>query len=269
MKTRLFLLLLGCALASCSKRKAAEPPKPGAVASGAASSAAETTSSRPAASVTSPALPDPKWANAPTAWTDARVIDELANDCAFVPPPPAGESEYRPADLFRCTVGYEQACAFDPCWEASQRCKSDDCGRTCGTCNGTCTDSCQACKAGCSDAACKKACATTCASCKEDCNRTMDRCGSGTCTKVAMTCGKKILATHSANHCAAACRAIDACSKKCDLGSSDGDCYERCRQKSDAKYTTCIEACGNAGGECPLDCLLSSGCSMALCSAVH
>lgn len=172
------------------------------------------------------------------AWTDPRIVDELAKDCAFTPRgvvrPKGVERDYwGDGTPLSCEWGlYGQSCVVDPCVDEQKDVCNPRCQKTCEGCASTCVAGCQACKAACKgDGACAKACATKCGSCRQECLLAKDRCSSGACAKRNLECRKEMMAKWISSGCDKACKGFYACLEGC----SDADaekCHGACRTKT-------------------------------------
>lgn len=185
----------------------------------------------------------------PKAWSDPRVLAELAKNCAFDPESlPAserkqwlGEHEEGDADSpLSCTASMEQSCIYDPCYdEQSSQC-NPRCESTCKSCGKACASQCETCKTPCQDDACLMACANKCASCHESCVRKRDRCATGTCTEEYKKCRVKLRDAWTANGCTEICDKHTACKTACEAKNESAkkqkDCDKACAApKSAAK----------------------------------
>lgn len=218
----------------------------------------------------------------PKSWTDPRVVAALAEDCKFVPKRPMKEGGLaemggdRAADIFQCTLGYEQSCTIDPCIIPSSACESK-CTATCGDCGGACATSCTACKGTCNDDTCKKTCATKCGECKQTCTRTMDRCATGDCAKIHAACNGRLRAMWSHGGCVPRCAGHSKCTAACANDGSDAAmlCTERCDDRVSPGFRACNAKCddlratangdGNAPELCLMKCYETVPCAPFLC----
>ena len=168
----------------------------------------------------------------PSSWTDPRVIDAIAANCAWTPPVPKSPHGLGVARTTRhelptsCSKSFDQACVYDPCNDAETSC-SGDCTEKCESCGSTCVAACEACKKPCTDAACRKNCAVTCGACRQECIRNADHCHTADCAKVAKACSAKLVAEWNQSGCRGVCRAAAACHAQCVKDYKEG-CDQAC-----------------------------------------
>lgn len=195
-----------------------------------------------------------------SSWSDARIVAELAKDCAFNPdelkgarreewlgPPQMGSSS-----PLSCSAAFEQSCTYDPCFEEQQTQCHPRCGSTCRQCGKGCATKCESCKSQCKDkdkdkdAACRMSCARSCATCHEGCVRQRDRCATGSCTAEYRQCRLKLKSSWAAKGCPKVCRGYLQCQERCAAKIQDHS----------QVYDKCVKPCQ------PAD---KKGCDIALC----
>lgn len=262
-------LVVGVGLLACTTTQPpAAKPEPVSVAS-ATSSAAKPGSPAPAKIDTSSWAKD--W---PKTWSDPRVIDALAQRCDFVPdepPPPHGGFD-TPPNMFRCTIGHNQSCNPDYCFNVGEGCEHD-CTKTCLDCGGACAKTCESCKARCKDASCTHQCAETCATCKQSCEGALDHCTSAECGKKHAACQKKVQASWRSGGCKAKCTRFQGCTTACDKAKDPDDCRTKCEAQLSPGWKACTDKCDalrdankeDEAGNCLGDCYQTVPCSPFIC----
>lgn len=235
----------------------------GAVACGGGRGASSEASSAPAARAVRPApsaapsgftgeIVEPPKAPPATgpivAYTDARVVAELAATCRWSPPPDDGD----PGPL-SCAAEMEQSCVYDPCFEETESQCKGACRSTCETCDARCGAACAPCAATCKDEPCRVACARETAACRQGCLETKDRCASAGCQAAYEACNRKLLTDWKAGGCDAACGTYRACTEGC-LGREDDPtaCFARCKARVGRRCPgRLLEMCGPMGSGPP------------------
>jgi hypothetical protein len=215
-------------------------------------------------------------------WTDPRVVEGLANDCAFAPTQPRSSDEEKRdraagRDALSChrVEHREQSCVNDPCHEETfaDGCR-DDCAGACDRCSTECVSSCGSCESQCTNDACRHACAASGATCHQSCLREVDRCTSGRCpgegAKSYRQCREKLRETWLENSCANVCSRYWGCWRACTKRAGDDAekalACSRTACDPDPHRTACLSACDERGGD--ESCRASCGaerCNMDLC----
>lgn len=157
-----------------------------------------------------------------SAWTDAPIVEKLREDCGFDPRKLSNAQKeelfgntYAPNQLTCLGEGFDQSCAYDPCFETAERTCKSGCLKDCDTCDDACVTGCFACKANCSDDVCRAACAPTCAECKQSCVTKQDDCRSGKCGQAYADCRKKLSSDWKTQNCEAVCARYAPCKNAC------------------------------------------------------
>ncbi len=254
MTVRLSLVgLAALAALACTRndpRPLAVPePNASAAAPAATSVVAAGASSPPAAAA--PRTPPPS--DSPDdakAWTDAPVTRALAKDCKYAPP----EGKPDEPNVLSCALGFEQSCAYDPCFETDQSTCKPKCKKGCDGCAAACVSGCEGCKKKCGDDACRAACGDSCGECRQACLVAKDRCTTGTCAGEYTACRKKLGEAWRKSSCAKACPVYTECSDACRQGTDEEKCREGCKKKmgsgcSPSFLTMCIMGSAPTGGE--------------------
>lgn len=195
----------------------------------------------------------------PSAWTDPRIIVELAKSCAFDPDLLKGDERaawIEPQQMgdnspLSCSASFEQSCTYDPCFVSEESHCKPRCSSSCRECGKGCAKSCESCKRQCKDDACRLGCATSCAKCHETCVRNRDRCTTGTCTQEYRQCRFKLKRDWAAMGCPKVCRDYLQCQERCAAKVKDeGEVYDKCGkpcQPADRKGCD-IALCGGRFG---------------------
>jgi hypothetical protein len=191
-----------------------------------------------------------------SAWTDAPLVEKLRDDCGFDPRKLSDAQKeelfgnrYGATELTCLGSGFDQSCAYDPCFENDERTCKASCMSDCTSCDDKCVSSCFACKANCTDDICRNACAPMCASCKQSCVTSQDRCRSGKCGQAYADCRKRLSSEWKTHNCEAVCTQYTPCKNACyDKMMAD--------KSGDFDNRACLAKC-----EIPL----KTSCDLALC----
>lgn len=205
------------------------------------------------------AAPLDEKAELPQSWSDARIVAELAKDCAFNPDELKGDARLEwmgtpqmgDSSALSCSAAFEQSCTYDPCFTEEQTQCHPRCGNSCRQCGKGCASKCETCKSACKDDACRLSCAKSCATCHESCVRQRDRCATGTCTAEYRQCRLKLKRTWLAKGCPKVCRGYLHCQELCTAKLKDlSQNYEKCSKPCEpADKKGCdIALCGGEFG---------------------
>jgi hypothetical protein len=194
-----------------------------------------TPEAKPAAPEAAPdTAPPEKAADAPTSWTDPRVIAELIKNCEFEAsrdrPEWVGELGPGVTNPLMCLSGRDQSCTPDPCFDDADDngCRAR-CEKSCDGCTTTCATQCKSCKASCKDDACRLSCATQCGTCQQDCIRAVDRCSTGTCSTEYKACQVRFKDNWEKNGCDRICDKFKkSCTKTCKSQKKEDDEIDSC-----------------------------------------
>jgi hypothetical protein len=208
--------------ASCSPTAPrAASPEPTAT----APQASPTPAARETEAFTAPSPPPAPSSPPPppiASWTDPGAVAMLVEDCAAKAPL---DSSGSPNPLL-CSQGFEQSCAYDPCFDRLAACHAR-CSKTCDSCESRCVGSCSSCKANCKDAPCKEACAEKTGACRQACLAPLDHCSTAECARTVKTCPKDEYVKWTSNGCS--CDCADKCLS--DARGDPGPCLKSCRTR--------------------------------------
>jgi hypothetical protein len=249
---------------------ACQSPQPEVPTAKTAATAAAVVASSSAALRASGAALAPPVSTAPaTAWTDPRVIAELAKDCKYVPLVDISDGNVNSdvaGDPFTCTQpstggGFSDACegALGTCAEA--------CKKSCGGCGDGCSAQCGTCKATCTTDACKAACATTCASCKQSCFTGQTTCDASKCSAPYDKCVAERRATFRKPGCIATCENGEKCRQKCGDSPTAYACRVACDQRLNPTKSACLQRCARETPDADYRNICPTKCDVTACSA--